>query len=89
MSCTPGLTPNKFCIGIEKRKQYFAKLWVVTKVYYGQYKSGLYNEPYDLKLNLKTYKQIQDSVLQNIHCHDVRLSFAKTMHTTFLHISYW
>ena len=38
--CTPGLTPGKFCIGIEKRKQYFAKLWVVTKVYYGQYKSG-------------------------------------------------
>ena len=36
----PGLTPGKFCIGIEKRKQYFAKLWVVTKVYYGQYKSG-------------------------------------------------
>ena len=35
-----GLTPGKFCIGIEKRKQYFAKLWVVTKVYYGQYKSG-------------------------------------------------
>ena len=28
--CTPGLTPGKFCIGIEKRKQYFAKLWVVT-----------------------------------------------------------
>ena len=53
MPCTPGLTPGKFCIGIEKRKQYFAKLWVVTKVYYGQYKSGLYNEPYNSKLNLK------------------------------------
>ena len=53
MPCTPGLTPDKFCIGIEKRKQYFANLWVVTKVYYGQYKSGLYNEPYNLKLNLK------------------------------------
>ena len=34
-------------------KQYFAKLWVVTKVYYGQYKSGLYNEPYNSKHNLK------------------------------------
>ena len=46
----PGLTPGKFCIAIKKREQCFAKLWVVTKVYYGQYKSGLYNEPYNLKL---------------------------------------
>ena len=38
--------------------------------------SGLYNELYNLKLKL-TYKQTQDSVLQNIHCHDVMFSFAK------------
>ena len=31
-----------------------------------------------------TYKQTQDSVLQNIHCHDVMLSFAKqcTLHSS-------
>ena len=69
MPCTPGLTPGKFCIGIENNTN-------ITKVYYGQYKSGLYNEPYNSKLNL-TYKQTQDSVLQNIHCHGVMLSFAK------------
>ena len=44
---------GKFCIANKKRKQYFAKWWVVTKVYYGQYKSGLYNEPYNSNLNLK------------------------------------
>ena len=48
-------------------------------MYYGQYNSGLYNEPFNLKLNL-TYEQTQDSVLQNIHCHDVMLSFAKNAH---------
>ena len=38
--------------------------------------SSLYNELYNLKLKL-TYKQTQDSVLQNIHCHNVMFSFAK------------
>ena len=54
-------------------------------MYPKQYKSGLYNEPYNLKLNL-TYKQTQDSVLQNIHCHDVMLSFAKqcTLHSSIV-----
>ena len=51
-----------------------------TKVYYGQYKSGLDNEPYNLQLDHYrdlTYEQSQDSVLQNSHFHDIMLSFAK------------
>ena len=58
-----------------------------TKVYYGQYKSGLDNEPYNLKLDhYLTYEQTQDSMLQNIHCHDVMLSFAKqcTLHSSIV-----
>ena len=53
-----------------------------TKVYYGQYKTGLDNEPY----NYLTYQQTQDSMLQNIHCHDVMLSFAKqcTLHSSIV-----
>ena len=52
-------------------------------VLYGQCKSGLYNEP--LQLNL-TYKQTWDSVLRNVHCHDVMLSFAKqcTLHSSIV-----